>query len=169
MRWLAWTTVGLTALATVAGGFVAGLRAGLTYNSFPLMDGRLIPAGYADLTPFGRNFVENIAAVQFNHRLVASLALVSALTLTCVAWKHRGVLGWRAMFPGVAAAGQYGLGIVTLVHAVPPVLGVAHQLGATILLTAALALAHAARRTAALSIPAQNKPAGLSTFREPRT
>ena len=41
----------LVALTILAGGFVAGTRAGLTYNTFPLMDGRLVPAGYAQLQP----------------------------------------------------------------------------------------------------------------------
>ena len=42
------------------------------------MDGRLVPAGYAALSPFGRNLVENIAAVQFNHRLLATLSGIAA-------------------------------------------------------------------------------------------
>jgi cytochrome c oxidase assembly protein subunit 15 len=52
----------LVALTIMAGGFVAGTRAGLTYNSFPLMDGRLVPEGYAQLRPFVLNWFENIAA-----------------------------------------------------------------------------------------------------------
>ena len=61
----------LVALTIVAGGFVAGLHAGLTYNTFPLMDGSFVPAGYAQLQPFVLNWFENVAAVQFNHRLLA--------------------------------------------------------------------------------------------------
>ena len=61
----------LVALTIVAGGFVAGLKAGLTYNTFPLMDGSFVPAGYAQLQPFVLNWFENVAAVQFNHRLLA--------------------------------------------------------------------------------------------------
>src|SRR6185312_4689941 len=57
---------GLVALTILAGCFVAGLKAGLTYNTFPLMDGRLIPEGYGQLQPFVRNLTENIAAVQFD-------------------------------------------------------------------------------------------------------
>ena len=69
----------LVALTIVAGGFVAGTHAGLDYNTFPLMDGQLVPDGYARLTPFLRNLTENIAAVQFDHRLLATLtALVAA-------------------------------------------------------------------------------------------
>ena len=61
----------LVALTIAAGGFVAGLNAGLTYNTFPLMDGSFVPAGYAQLQPFVLNWFENIAAVQFDHRLLA--------------------------------------------------------------------------------------------------
>ena len=63
--------IGLVALTIAAGGFVAGLHAGLTYNTFPLMDGSFVPAGYATLKPFVLNWFENIAAVQFNHRVLA--------------------------------------------------------------------------------------------------
>ena len=55
----------LVSLTIVAGGFVAGLNAGLTYNTFPLMDGTFVPTGYAQLHPFIRNWFENVAAVQF--------------------------------------------------------------------------------------------------------
>ena len=66
----------------MAGGFVAGTHAGFDYNSFPLMDGQLVPDGYARLTPFLRNLTENIAAVQFDHRVLATLtALLTAFTV----------------------------------------------------------------------------------------
>jgi heme a synthase len=61
----------LVAVTILAGGFVAGTRAGLTYNTFPLMDGRLLPGGYDQLQPFYLNWFENIAAVQFDHRALA--------------------------------------------------------------------------------------------------
>src|ERR1700751_2659558 len=70
----------LVALAILSGGFVAGTRAGLTYNTFPLMDGRLVPAGYAQLHPLWLNWFENIAAVQFDHRVLA-VATVSTVFL----------------------------------------------------------------------------------------
>src|SRR4029077_13062212 len=61
----------LVALTILTGGFVAGTRAGLTYNTFPLMDGRLVPAGYAQLQPLWVNWFENIATIQFDHRALA--------------------------------------------------------------------------------------------------
>ena len=70
----------LVALTILAGGFVAGTRAGLTYNTFPLMDGRLVPAGYAQLQPLWVNWFENIATIQFDHRALA-VVTVSAVFL----------------------------------------------------------------------------------------
>ena len=71
----------LVGLTIAAGGFIAGTRAGLTYNTFPLMDGRLVPTGYAQLRPFIRNWFENIAAMQFDHRLLAMTTAAAVLLL----------------------------------------------------------------------------------------
>jgi cytochrome c oxidase assembly protein subunit 15 len=137
-------------LTIVAGAFVAGTDAGFVYNSFPLMDGRFVPAGYADLSPWWTNPFENVAAVQFNHRW---LAIVTAtLVLGYVGWLHatlpdpapRRLAGWL----GAAVVAQVGLGILALLHAVPVALGAAHQAGAVILLTLALATHRAASRSA---------------------
>ena len=138
----------LLALTIVAGSFVAGTHAGLDYNTFPLMDGQLVPDDYARLTPFLRNLTENIAAVQFDHRLLATLtALTVALTV---------IVGFAAptqldvklpLFGlGLTAAVQYGLGVATLLLVVPVGLAAAHQANAVLLLTAAIVLLHALRR-----------------------
>ena len=169
IRPLAWATLLLTGATIVAGGFVAGLHAGLTYNTFPLMDGRVVPAGYADLEPFSRNLVENIAAVQFNHRVLATATLLFAFVLAGAAWGRRGELGWRASFVGAAALLQYGLGVTTLLMAVPASLGLAHQLGATILLTAVLSIAHAVRGATPYPAQTRDRREGMSAFREPRS
>ena len=131
-----------------AGGFVAGTRAGLTYNTFPLMDGRLVPEGYAQLRPFVMNWFENVAAVQFDHRL---LAVATALVIVTV-W----VAGQRASLPKPASAAlhtllgiaalQVALGISTLLLALPIPLAAAHQAGAVLLLTAAIVFRHTLRR-----------------------
>jgi heme a synthase len=145
LKSLTWATLGLVALTIVAGGFVAGLHAGLTYNTFPLMDGRLVPDGYAALDPVARNLTANIPAVQFNHRLLASLTLLSACGLAIAAWPYRAQLGWRAWFVAGAALLQYGLGVTALLLAVPAGLAMLHQVGATILLTAVVVTMHAIR------------------------
>ena len=145
LKGLTWSTLGLVTLTIAAGGLVAGLRAGLVYNSFPLMDGRLVPDGYGDLQPFARNLIGNIAAVQFDHRLLATLTLLSASGLSAAAWPYRDRLGWRAAFVAVATVAQYLLGVATLLLVVPVDLAVTHQVCATILLTAVLVMAHAIR------------------------
>ena len=146
-RLLARVTLALVGTTIVAGGFTAGLHAGLTYNTFPLMDGSLIPDGYATLRPFIRNLAENVAAVQFDHRLLATLTLLS-VTATLVA-------GLRARLAGMARAAllalggavalQYVLGVGTLLLVVPIPLAVAHQASAVLLLTAVLVTVHALR------------------------
>jgi cytochrome c oxidase assembly protein subunit 15 len=143
LRGLAWTALGLVVLTIAAGGFVAGLHAGLAYNTFPLMDGRFVPDGYAALEPFARNLVANIPAVQFNHRVLATLTLLSVSVLTIAAWPYRDRLGWRIGFVAAAASVQYALGVTTLLLVVPAGLAVLHQVAATILLTSVLLIAHA--------------------------
>jgi len=134
-------------LAMLAGGFVAGLRAGLTYNTFPLMDGRLVPEGYLDLSPVWRNLVANIVAVQFNHRVLATLAgLVAAGAVWAALRRLSAGFARHAVFAlGGAVALQYALGVATLLHAVPVSLGTLHQTTAVLVLTTALVALHALR------------------------
>jgi len=136
----------LVGLTIVGGGFVAGLNAGLTYNTFPLMDGSFVPAGYAELQPFVRNWFENVAAVQFDHRILAmtTVACVIALWLAGrrAALPHPARLALHALF--AAALLQLALGVSTLLLVVPIPLAAAHQAGAVLLLTAAIMLRHAA-------------------------
>jgi heme a synthase len=144
--------IGLVGLTIVAGGFVAGTNAGLAYNTFPLMDGRLVPAGYAALHPFFRNWFENIAAIQFDHRLLA----LTSFTAIALAWAE----GRRALLPSTAAAAlsvllaaallQVALGISTLLLVVPTPLAAVHQTGAVLLLTAAIVFRHTLRPSAAM-------------------
>ncbi|HEV2188984.1 MAG TPA: COX15/CtaA family protein, partial [Stellaceae bacterium] len=148
--------LGLVSLTVVAGGFVAGLNAGLTYNTFPLMDGSFVPAGYAQLEPFIRNWFENVAAAQFDHRVLAMTTVASVLAL----W----LAGRRASLPAPVKWAlhallaivllQLALGIATLLLVVPIPLAAAHQAGAVLLLTAAIVLRHSLHRGA-------HEPAGL--------
>ncbi|MCX7374343.1 MAG: COX15/CtaA family protein, partial [Alphaproteobacteria bacterium] len=138
----------LGAATMLAGGFVAGIRAGFTYNTFPLMDGALVPAGYLDLQPWWRNLTANIAAVQFNHRVLATATLAAALW---VAWSARRLAGpARLLAWGFAASIglQYGLGILTLIHVVPVGLGTLHQAVAVLVLTMGLLALHRLRQPA---------------------
>jgi cytochrome c oxidase assembly protein subunit 15 len=145
VRRLAALSLALVALTILAGGFTAGLHAGLSYNTFPLMDGRLVPQGYGTLRPFLRNLTENIAAVQFDHRVLATLtaASVTMTVLAGVAAPASPALRRRLIAVGAAVAVQYGLGVATLLLVVPVGLAIVHQAGATVLLTTILVLLHA--------------------------
>jgi cytochrome c oxidase assembly protein subunit 15 len=131
----------------LAGGFVAGIRAGFSYNSFPLMDGRLVPEGYLDLAPWWRNMTANVASVQFNHRLLATVAGLAAVGAVWAAFRRlpdgfarRAVIGL-----GAAVAVQYALGVATLLYVVPVGLGTLHQATAVLVLTAGLLALHGLR------------------------
>jgi len=126
----------LVSITLVSGGFVAGLRAGFSYNSFPLMDGHLIPKGYSLVHPWIANLFENHAAVQFNHRLLATFTVVASLGLWVWSRGHELTTGARHAINGIAlmALVQFSLGIATLLLVVPVSLGALHQAGALVLL-----------------------------------
>jgi cytochrome c oxidase assembly protein subunit 15 len=148
LRRLALACCTLVALTIVAGGFVAGTHAGYEYNSFPLMDGHVVPDGYARLTPFLRNLTENIAAVQFDHRVLATLTALVATGTVALGFVAPAPLDVRLALAalGLTTAVQYGLGVATLLLVVPIGLATAHQANAVLVLTAALVLLHALRR-----------------------
>ena len=138
----------LVFVTILAGGFVAGTRAGFAFNDWPLMQGRLIPDGLYALSPWWRDVFENIATVQFHHRLLAYALLVAV-----PAWWWYGrqfALPPRTRNAFHLLLGllllQVLLGILTLVHVVPLPLAAAHQAGAVAVLTAALYVNHALRR-----------------------
>jgi len=143
-------TVLLTALVTltiVSGGFVAGLKAGEIYNTFPLMGSYWIPPGLLALDPVWRNLFDNLTTVQFDHRVLA----ISTFVLVVIYWAR----ARKAEFAGRSrpaanallhvAILQVALGIATLVLSVPTVLAAAHQAVALLLLTVALYLTHSLR------------------------
>ncbi len=140
----------LVALTLLAGGFVAGTHAGLDYNTFPLMAGRLFPAGYGALRPYPLNWTENIAAVQFDHRALATLTLLATLLTAFVGFRSTTageVPGLRRalLWLGGALAAQYALGVATLLSVVARPLAVSHQIVAVLALTAALRALHCLR------------------------
>jgi cytochrome c oxidase assembly protein subunit 15 len=147
VRRTAMGVTGLTILTAIAGAFVAGLRAGHMFNTFPLMAGQVVPPGYALMSPWWRNLFENPAAAQFNHRVLAETTFVAILLLWFI-WRRKplpdGAPRAMARFAGAATL-QVGLGIATLLLAVPVGLGVAHQAGAVVLVTAGLLVIHCLR------------------------
>lgn len=148
LRRLVHLVAGLAVLAMLAGGFVAGIRAGFDYNTFPLMEGRLVPRGYWVLDPVWKNLTANIPAVQFNHRLLATLTLILAISAAVLAFRTlpRGRMRGAVMGLAIAVSLQYALGIATLLLVVPPWLGTLHQGVAVLVLTGALLALHALRR-----------------------
>ena len=137
--------VGLILFQIALGGLVAGSKAGLTYNTWPLMDGALVPPASAlfAVTPWIENFVDNVVLVQFNHRLVAyaivALAVWHAWTIRRQAAASKTAKRATAM-AGLTLA-QMVLGIVTLLLVVPLWAGLAHQVFAMAVL--AMAVVHA--------------------------
>ena len=132
----------------VSGGFVAGLKAGKIYNTFPMMGDFWIPPGLMALEPFWRNFFDNMVTVQFDHRL---LAITTFVLIVAYWFKSRSADLPGRVRPAVnallhTAVLQVALGIATLLFAVPVILGAAHQGVAMILFTVALYLVHALRR-----------------------
>ncbi|HSQ03377.1 MAG TPA: COX15/CtaA family protein, partial [Burkholderiales bacterium] len=77
----AWALIGVIALAVLSGGFVAGIRAGFAYNTFPLMNGHWVPPEVFMLDPWYENFFNNMATVQFDHRLLALIVAVLGVAL----------------------------------------------------------------------------------------
>jgi heme a synthase len=131
----------------LSGGFVAGIRAGLAYNTFPLMNGYLVPPEIFMLEPWYRNFFDNMATVQFDHRLIAWLLaiLISIFWLKSRSVPLSGSARLACTLLLVMLAVQISLGISTLLLVVPLPLAAAHQAGALLLFTAALWVNHQLR------------------------
>jgi heme a synthase len=129
------------------GAFVAGLDAGLTYNTWPLMDGKLIPDGLFNHTPAWLAPFEDVTTVQFNHRVMGYIVAVAVVALWVTVRRER-PSGFAATTSHVLLATmalQVLLGIWTLLEVVPISLAALHQAGAVALLTAALLHAFALR------------------------
>ena len=127
------------------GALVAGLRAGLVYNTWPLMDGRLIPTGLFATQPAIRALWDDATTAQFDHRVVGYLVVLYALAQAVVAARFGRALARRAAVLAGAALAQAALGIVTLVMVVPLHAALTHQAFALILFGLAVAHASATR------------------------
>lgn len=138
------TIIFITALS---GGFVAGTRAGFAFNTFPLMDGHLVPVGLFELSPLWRNFFENIVTVQFDHRVLATLLFIIIpifwLKTRKVDLEPRTHTSIHLLLAALFL--QLTLGISTLLLVVPVALAASHQAGAIVLLTASLFVSHQLR------------------------
>jgi cytochrome c oxidase assembly protein subunit 15 len=141
LRRLTLFAAALVFVTMLSGGFVAGLKAGFSYNTFPTMGGQWIPAGIWSLEPGYRNLFENAATVQFSHRLLAMTTLLTTLVLWHRAIRKAIPRDLRIIYHTLAAAVvmQVFLGISTLLLGVPVALAASHQAGALVVLTIALA------------------------------
>jgi cytochrome c oxidase assembly protein subunit 15 len=119
----------LLAAQVIYGAFVVGLKAGLLFNTFPLMDGGLTPPGLLAMQPAVLNFVQNPAAIQWMHRLLGTALLAAVIALFFAARRRRLDSRSRHLSAALTAlvAAQYLIGVLTLIYAVPISLGVAHQ------------------------------------------
>jgi cytochrome c oxidase assembly protein subunit 15 len=147
LRRFAFALAGLIFAMTLSGGLVAGIRAGLAYNTFPLMNGRVVPPEIFAIEPWYLNFSSNIATVQFDHRLIAWLLAFLVpwfwLRVRREAVTDRAKHGADLLLAMLAL--QIALGIATLLLAVPIPLAAAHQAGALLVFSAALFAAHSLR------------------------
>jgi cytochrome c oxidase assembly protein subunit 15 len=137
------------------GALVAGLRAGLIYNTWPMIDGALVPkaASLFFEHPWWRNLFENTLTVQFNHRMMAYAIFLVTLWHLIDVWRassHHARTGAAGLFAIVTL--QAALGVVTLLYQTPLPLALAHQGMAMVVLT--VAVVHAQRLTHRLPIPA---------------
>lgn len=149
LRAMAVAALGLVLATAIAGAFVAGLDAGLIYNTFPLMDGALVPDGLYGMEPPILSAFEDVKTVQFNHRVLALLALLLSLALGVKAARTAGLKRrqWYAVLAVPAlATGQAGLGVATLLATAPLPLAAAHQAGSVVLLTGVVWCLHELRR-----------------------
>ena len=140
---LGWSALALSLLIiaqTALGGFVAGLDAGLSHNTWPLMDGRFIPDGLMAMEPAWRNFFENVLTVQFQHRIMAYVIAILALVHAARAMseKHPPAVRMSGLAILFAVLAQVGFGIWTLLAHVPITLGLIHQGGALVVLAACI-------------------------------
>ena len=131
-EWMAVLIAAMIVAQVAAGGFVAGLDAGMGYNTWPLMDGELIPPGLFVMQPWWVNLFENAMTVQFNHRVFAYVIVVAVAGYAYIVQTRTAALVVAAVLLQVV------FGIWTLLWQVPLWLGLVHQGGALIVLAAAL-------------------------------
>jgi cytochrome c oxidase assembly protein subunit 15 len=163
--------VALVLLQIYLGALVAGLDAGLVYNTWPTIDGSLIPSAerlWFD-TPAWRNLFENTLTVQFDHRMVAyALWLVATgHAIDAIGQKRGGAVLNGALALASMVTIQAGIGIVTLLHQAPLPLALLHQIAGIAVLT--IAVIHAERLSARpLAHAAETAIAGASMPRGTR-
>ncbi|MBA4783089.1 MAG: COX15/CtaA family protein [Rhizobiales bacterium] len=140
MLGMAWFLIAAVLFQIFAGGLVAGMDAGLAYNTWPAMDGSIVPGGLFAMSPFWVNLFENAKTVQFNHRMIAYALWL--LAIGHAVWVVTKPVPLHAKIAAGAIAAAVSLqaviGILTLVMVVPLNVALMHQFGALIVLAAAV-------------------------------
>ena len=134
-------------LQIILGALVAGLDAGLAYNTYPLMDGAFIPDGLHTLSPWWKNHLESVLTVQFQHRTGALVVVAAVLAYVAAIWNHahaaeKNALRWLL----ATLALQFTLGVATLLSVVDMWIAVAHQVAALLLLAVACRMTYGFNR-----------------------
>ncbi|MEH6548155.1 MAG: COX15/CtaA family protein, partial [Sneathiella sp.] len=141
-----WSVVllALISLQILIGGFVAGLNAGFVFNDWPLMAGHFVPEELLYMQPWYVNFLENPAAVQFTHRMVAYAVAAVSVLLYLISRSQNIELAVRSSISYllIVVFIQIFIGILTLLYVVPVSLGALHQAGGIIVLTFSLFVVH---------------------------
>lgn len=137
-------------LQVMLGAFVAGLKGGLVYNTWPIMNGDIVPYDLLAIEPWYLNPFENPVMAQFNHRLLAyAITVMAALELWRVLRSNAPqVVKGSAILLAAGILAQVALGIWTLLAAVPIGLGIAHQAVAAVVLMIAVRHLHVTIRGA---------------------
>ena len=154
---LGWFCLLLLAITIVWGAFVAGHRAGLAYNTWPLMEGQFLPAESWTLQPLWYNFFGNTALVQFIHRWLGPLTGLAIVSWALLLWRHAPARQrpWLAGLMAMVGV-QIILGIATLLTHLNIVLATLHQAGAITLLTLVLVNLRAAVGTKTYPLTSKN-------------
>jgi heme a synthase len=126
----------LIIIQIIYGAFVAGLNAGFVYNTYPKMGEKWIADSVTVMKPIWINFIDGIGGVQFVHRYLAIVvfSLIIYLLIISVKYTISSLQKTALIILVIAVSIQFMLGVITLLYAVPIALGVAHQIGAFILL-----------------------------------
>lgn len=138
--------VALVFVMVLSGALVAGIHAGLAYNTFPLMNGDFVPPEIFMVEPLWLNFFTNMATVQFDHRLIAWALMGLIPWFSWRIWKESPFARSAAVALTLWLAVQVSLGVATLLLQVPVALGAMHQAGAMVLFGLVIWANHAIRR-----------------------
>jgi cytochrome c oxidase assembly protein subunit 15 len=136
----------LVYLQIIAGAFVAGLKAGHASNTWPLMNGEVLPPGLDAISPWYLNFFENPLTAQFTHRVLAYAIAIFAIGFGALIWRFPNTRPLRLPIVALLCAImlQIALGVVTILYGVPIDAALAHQANAIAVLALALWMLHRA-------------------------